>query len=181
MSCTSDNYPSLPAKCDPTCLIRSGVRATQHGPPTAAFAPHLGAPEWAQLRKLSGWKLCVLLAVRASQLLRLLGQLRGSDRTYQCCQPHHRQQPLATGVLRSTLKRLKFPPSIHTYAWFIEYRDSRSSLCDLGSVIAVTLTKIALAYQICHLFLFVYSDGSLAKFKMRQTSDKRADGCMDVG
>lgn len=125
-------------KPDSTCLIRSGVRATQHGPSTAASAPHLGAPEWTQLlSRLSGWKLCVLLAIRTPRLLRLLGQLRGSGRTYQCRQPHHWQQPLATGVLRHNTETPEITGE--------KCRGSRSPLCDLGSVIAVTLMKITLA------------------------------------
>lgn len=80
------------------CFIRSSIRAAQYSTPTAAPAPHLRPPEWAQLISgLPGWELCILPVLWTSQLLRILGQLCGPDRTYQHCQPYHQQQPLTTG------------------------------------------------------------------------------------
>lgn len=79
--------------------ISISVRATQHGPPTAASPAHVGAPKWARLLGgLPRWKLCVLPGVWTPQLLGLLGRLRGPHRTQQHRQPRHRQWPLATGA-----------------------------------------------------------------------------------
>lgn len=80
------------------CFIPSSVRAAQYSPQTAAPAPHLRAPEWAQLVSgLPGWKLRVLPVFWTSRLLRILGQLRGPDGTQQRRQPRHQQRPLTTG------------------------------------------------------------------------------------
>ncbi|KAF6728500.1 Paired box protein Pax-3 [Oryzias melastigma] len=77
---------------------RPSPRADQYGPPAAASTTHLRPPEWAQLISVfSGWELCILPVVRATQLPGILRQLWAPDRTQQRCQPHHQQQPLPSG------------------------------------------------------------------------------------